>query len=378
MNLEKYNILKDKFIYSYQDKILNLRSIYEKKSSNISLEEFNRLNNLYREYIKEMIIQLDAIFKSIYSVDFCIALSGSLARHSNNIFSDIDINYLTTSNNYEITIEIEDKINYILQEVLKFRGKDKIHSMVVYLPLIDDKRISSIDNNEFLLNFTDGSVIVKCRDNAEQLMYETYNSTRSIYDVIDYFNNHDNEFIIKEWTYCFDFVSNKDYLELYKKYRLEYRKDNNMNIFINNLINNINRDSTYLDVSTEYIENARLKSIYKTTILFNFYELLAIFYRLDKNIDEFNLDSFYNKSTILSNELFDAFNEYLKTIQDLQLLLDKEGVDLSSHSNEILNINNINKYYRILTCRENILKDLNEKKKNLYNKCIISLRRNYK
>lgn len=375
MNLEKYNIIKDKFISSYRDKILGLREYYESKAYDIAIEEFNMLNKKYRDYIIEMINELGCIFKNIYNIDFCITLSGSLARNSNNLFSDIDINYLTTSHNYQDIIDIEDKINYILQEVLMFRGKDKLHSMVVYLPLIDKKKISAIDNNEYILNFPDGKIKVKCRENAEQLMYETYNSTRSIYDVIDYFNKYDNEFNINEWTYCFKFVFNEKYLKIYRKNRNEYRKNNNIDIFVKNLLNDIRRDDNYLDEDLPYIENALLKKIYKTTVLFNFYKLLAIVYRVDKKISKFNIDCFFNESNLLDKNLFNLFNEYLKCIQDLQLILDKKSIDLSSHSNAVLDINNINANYKKLTNRENILNDLNSKKKKLYHFCILILRR---
>ena len=375
MNLEKYNIIKDKFISSYRDKILGLREYYESKAYDIAIEEFNMLNKKYRDYIIEMINELGCIFKNIYNIDFCITLSGSLARNSNKLFSDIDINYLTTSSNYEDIIDVEDKINYILQEVLMFRGKDKLHSMVVYLPLIDKKKISAIDNNEYILNFPDGKIKVKCRENAEQLMYETYNSTRSIYDVIDYFNKYDNEFNINEWTYCFKFVFNEKYLKIYRKNRNEYRKNNNIDIFVKNLLNDIRRDDNYLDEDLPYIENALLKKIYKTTVLFNFYKLLAIVYRVDKKISKFNIDCFFNESNLLDKNLFNLFNEYLKCIQDLQLILDKKSIDLSSHSNAVLDINNINANYKKLTNRENILNDLNSKKKKLYHFCILILRR---
>ena len=375
MNLEKYNIIKDKFISSYRDKILGLREYYESKAYDIAIEEFNMLNKKYRDYIIEMINELGCIFKNIYNIDFCITLSGSLARNSNNLFSDIDINYLTTSSNYEDIIDVEDKINYILQEVLMFRGKDKLHSMVVYLPLIDKKKISAIDNNEYILNFPDGKIKVKCRENAEQLMYETYNSTRSIYDVIDYFNKYDNEFNINEWTYCFKFVFNEKYLKIYRKNRNEYRKNNNIDIFVKNLLNDIRRDDNYLDEDLPYIENALLKKIYKTTVLFNFYKLLAIVYRVDKKISKFNIDCFFNESNLLDKNLFNLFNEYLKCIQDLQLILDKKSIDLSSHSNAVLDINNINANYKKLTNRENILNDLNSKKKKLYHFCILIFRR---
>ena len=58
-------------------------------------------------------------------------------------------------------------------------------------------------------------------------------------------------------------------------------------------------------------------------------------------------------------------------------ILDKKNIDLSSHSNAIFDIHSINESYKVLTNRENILKDLNTKKKNLYDKCILILRRFY-
>ena len=193
--------------------------------------------------------------------------------------------------------------------------------------------------------------------------------------MVQYFNKHDNEFNINEWAYCFKFIFNKEYQKIYREHRNEYRKSNNINIFIDNLLNDIRRDDTYLDENTIHIENAYLKHIYKTTVLFNFYKLLAIFYRIDKNVSSFNIDYFFKESIMLDKHLFNLFNEYLKVIQDLQLILDKKDIDLSSHSNIIFNINNINEIYKVLTDRENILSDLNIKKKKLYDECIMILRR---
>ena len=102
---------------------------------------------------------------------------------------------------------------------------------------------------------------------------------------------------------------------------------------------------------------------------------MAIFYRIDKNVSSFNIGYFFKESIMLDKHLFNLFNEYLKVIQDLQLILDKKDIDLSSHSNIIFNINNINEIYKVLTDRENILSDLNIKKKKLYDECIMILRR---
>ena len=65
---------------------------------------------------------------------------------------------------------------------------------------------------------------------------------------------------------------------------------------------------------------------------------MAIFYRIDKNVSSFNIDYFFKESIMLDKHLFNLFNEYLKVIQDLQLILDKKDIDLSSHSIIIFNI----------------------------------------
>ena len=103
-------------------------------------------------------------------------------------------------------IDIEDKVNYILQNVLQFRGKDRIHSMVVYLPLVSNKKLDYMWKNKYPVRFIDGNIYNSCRSNAEKLMYETYNSTRSLYDVINYFNENDTISKLNEWAYCFKFV----------------------------------------------------------------------------------------------------------------------------------------------------------------------------
>lgn len=68
-----------------------------------------------------MIYELAIDFKNKYNIEFCIFLSGILARNSNNLFSDIDISYLTITKDYEEIIDLKDKMNYFLQNVLDFK-----------------------------------------------------------------------------------------------------------------------------------------------------------------------------------------------------------------------------------------------------------------
>lgn len=364
-----YEKIKLKYVKKYQDRILNLRTEYINSYNKITIERFKELNSIYRKYIIKMVKELADEFKKIYKIDFCITLSGSLGRNSNTLFSDVDINYLTCDNDYKNIIELEDKINFIIQEVLKFRGKDKIHSMVVYLPLISNKSVKLKNNTIYELIFDDGVINVPCRNNSNKLLYETYNSTRNINDVIKYFNSNDTKEYINEWTYCFKFIYSFKYKKMYEKKRRLCYDLSNIQKFKENLIDNINKNNIYLDFLIERIENCKLKKIYKTDVLFNFYKLLAIDFRMEKNIKEFTIDCFFLNSKRIDKRMFVCFYKYLNIIQNLQYILDLEKTDLSSHSSDILDLVEINKIYKCVFKKDNIIYDLNLYKKELYDMC---------
>lgn len=377
LTVEKFKKINDMFCLKYSNKIFLLRKKYLKLVPNITVDEFKKLNKLYRIYINDLVRDVIHELKKYYEIEFCAVLSGSLARHTNTLFSDIDINYLTLEENkdYSKIVELEDKINYILQNVLKFRGKDRIHSMVIFLPLISDKKPNFISENKYELKFTNGIIYVKCRDNAEKLMYETYNSTRNLYDVINYFNQNDNILELNEWSYCFEFIYNEQLHNIYNRERKLYRKHNNIKKQIIKLIEQINCDTNYLDCNCQKVTNANFKKMYKTTVLFNFYKMMAIFYRLDHNIKKFNLDDFYKNGLMLDKKVFYYFNKYLMIIQNIQYILNEKDLDLSSHNNDDININDINYLYKKIIGRDHLIKDLNRYKKKLYEMCILNLER---
>ena len=51
-------------------------------------------------------------------------LNGSLARGTNTFYSDIDINYFYSNDYFEKMINVEEEVNYILQTIMGYRGKD--------------------------------------------------------------------------------------------------------------------------------------------------------------------------------------------------------------------------------------------------------------
>ena len=373
MKIEEYYNILNKYNIKYNYKLKKIRKDYEKKCSNISIKLFKKYIKMYNSIIKCLIIELINEFLKKSEMEYYIFLSGSLARETNTLYSDIDINYLVTNEeNQNKIIDIEDKINYILKNILEFRGKDRIHSMVVYIPLISKKHLLSFENNKYPLSFINGVIYDQCRKNTEKLMFESYNSTRLLQDVLEYFNKFENEKSLNEWTYCFKLLTTNSNLNSYK--RDEYRNDKNINYFIKALNKNIIKDNFYLKSTDLYCKNCTLNKIYKSNVLNNVYQYLAIIYRIDSRITSFNIIEFENKCDIIERKFYELFYKYLLSIQNLQLILNKMNIDLSSHSYLRLDLSTINDYYYSLCGKLNIINDLNMQKKELYEFLLIKIK----
>lgn len=361
MSYDEYNVLLKKSKYKYKRKFDALKGYYENYNKEMTDKNFSKLCRKYRKLIIRLIREVSKNVLKYYDHEVIIMLSGSLARHSNNLFSDIDLNFLTNENDSQYIIELEDIIDNILCNVMEFRGRDKVHTMAVYLPLkFNDKTIKD------RIIFKEQTVMFNYRPNYETLMFENYNSTRNIDEIINYLNNNDTINNLNEWTSCFEIIYNKGNLKRkYKQNRKVCKSTINLIESIDNLLDRIEKIEKLI-INKRNIKNKDLKKIYKTDVLFNTYEMLAIVFRYDDNIKKFNLDEFAKKSKIIDKREIDKIYKHLRNIQNLQLILNKMELDLSSHSDELIDLNIVNEYYKSLTNKNDIMKDLEISKSNLY------------
>lgn len=281
---EKYNYKLDKC----KNDIIDCMKNYDKQ-----LFVTNMYN--YRKLIKELILDIINEFEEFRKIKCCILINGSLARGTNTLYSDIDINYFYDNKNFEQMINLEEKVNYILQTIMKYRGKDRIHSMVVYLPLIRNNKYEFINNNNYPIYFEDGIIYNKCRENAEELMFETFNSTREIDDLINYLNENDNENNINEWTNCLDLIYDNNLYQEYIKKRIISKNTKNIKNNINDILKSINEDNKYIDNKKNIINIKDLKYFYKILPLNNAYKILALYFRIDSKFKIINIKEFEEK-----------------------------------------------------------------------------------
>lgn len=369
MKLTQYKKILEKYEKKYNSKL----EICKKKLI-ACMNEYNKelfVTNMfnYRKIIKELIFDVINEFEEFKKIKCCILINGSLARGTNTLYSDIDINYFYDNKNFEKMINLEEKVNYILQTIMNYRGKDRIHSMVVYLPLIRNNKYESINNNNYPIYFDDGNIYNKCRENAEQLMYETYNSTREINDLINYLNENDNENHINEWTNCFELIYDNDLYEKFNKKRKVYKGNNNLYKNINDILISINKDNNYINTKEKKINIKDLKYFYKMLPLNNAYKVLALYFRLNPKFKTINIKDFEEKNIGIPQEFYDSFYKFLNLIQKLQYLLDKENMDLSYHSSQSILKNKLNNNYKKYFNSKCLIEDLNKSKYEFYEIC---------
>ncbi len=360
-------IIKYKKIYLPKIKKIKQKFIWSMKNYDKNILRSIMLD--YRNLIKKLILDVINEFEEFKKIKCCIMLNGSLARGTNTFYSDIDINYFYANDYFEKMINVEEKVNYILQTIMEYRGKDRIHSMVVYIPLIKDDDYKSIKDNKYPIYFDDGVIYNECRENAQELMYKTFNSTRSIYDLCDYLNLNDNTSCIKEWANCFELVYDNGLYDEFIENRKVCKNIDNISNLIYVIMKSINRDNHFIDDKVALIKIKELKNTYKMQVLHNVYELLALYFRLNENFKTINIFDYEEKNVGIKKEFYEVFYKYMDLIQKLQFILDNNGMDFSFHSTKEVTNEFLNQEYKKIFDSDNIIYDLNEEKKKLYKTC---------
>lgn len=110
--------------------------------------------------------------------------NGSFSRHSNIISSDLDLNIMYDDNLRSLLLPVELSINYILSKILKFKGCDRIHSIMVYTPLISNNCPKLIDNNKISYEFGRIYIIVGKIMNSYYLKHVTLREIIKHYSIM--------------------------------------------------------------------------------------------------------------------------------------------------------------------------------------------------
>jgi len=370
--LQEFNNLIEKQKKYYNQAMKEIYTRYEILFRSYKKSEMKELMNLHKNVILNILESILQEYKEFDKIKYMILSTGSLARNTNLLYSDIDFSFHYENKYKKDLLEVEDQIAFILSKSLSFRGRDRIHGITYYLPKISNQIPTSILENDHILHLKDQEFHYQCRENAYDTMINLLNSTRSVEDLQIYITSNYKE--CYDWTNCFALIKdNGEYNSFYKNiknYEKENLKRQDILKAIDKLIDKID-NSSYWDDVEEQIPIRELKIIFKNETLTNFYCLLAIIYRVAiiNNIDLNFIDLAYfdsieiTKQLKIESDLIDKSYYYLFLITRIQHMLNAFGLDLSSHSKKSLSVKNLDKKYKEMYNQDKFITFMNTEKK---------------
>lgn len=182
---------------------------FENKFGTLKIEYLNVLKNYNYKDMRNMMRKHNVLivntikkvlkhFPEFNEIKHLSLLTGSLARGTNLLYSDIDISIMYENKYREKYLKVEDLLSYMLTDIFSFRGRDRIHGITYYLPKVSNIMQDEIINNKYKLYFDDGKFEYKVRENAYDTMDTIWNASRSVDDLENYLINNQTTF--KEWA----------------------------------------------------------------------------------------------------------------------------------------------------------------------------------
>lgn len=290
----------------YQIKLTSL-----KNNNKQSLNYIKKHSELIKQIINDVLIQYNIINK--YHI--CVFLTGSFARNTNKLNSDIDLHFAYPQIYKEKIFKYEEIIYYIISSILNL-NRSNIHSMLV-------TRLNR-DNIDYLENILDqNELTVTLQSNKENISY-TYqsNTKRRIY--LQYGNNNTIEEIFKYLKYEIE-NNNKEWAHVFYVFTEKEIFEHNYNLLYQYEISILNKDR--IDNRINRIRN-------------KINEINELLTTIDKNnISEIKL--------VYQKKEFALINEYISYKRDLILLSNKEWKYINYYDNQIY-LNKDNNYKYIL------------------------------
>lgn len=283
-----------------------IKTFYEIEKNNTKEFEFSNQRKLITSHKKLLIDIINDVLK-IYNKELndlsVVFLSGSFARGTNKMSSDIDLHFFYKNDNYNYIYE--EIISYVISRIIN-KSRDCIDPTFIFNIQNENKIMitSKMDKNNL-------RVILKCKNKEIKYSYKNakkrrfylqYTNTRDIKQLFNYLNNEVNKHN-GEWCHCFEVIKGKNiFNKLYDKIYIQEQnlvnddyirnkittlketiKDNKKNI-TNNYISQYKKyyQSKTFDWIYEYISIIRFILIKENHIV-KYLNLLGIYDMIEEN-----------------------------------------------------------------------------------------------
>lgn len=374
LSANDYYKLKDsikKMQDKYSQKIINLYQMEKDNADKFSLSRQKKFILCHKKILINLINDVIKLYEDEFYNLEVLFLSGSFARCTNKMSSDIDLHFFYTTNEYNYVYE--EIVCYIISRVLG-KSRDCIDpTFILNLNQENKNNITkkmSFDKLKISLKFRKKMINYSYNEGKKRRFYIQYSNSRNINDLFQYLKvkvMQDNY----EWCHCFEIIKgNNKFNTLYNKLCMVEKSIINRSYILNRIILLIKKlQCLKLEVTDKSI--SQYKKNYQSKVFECIYEYISIIrfiliYKGD-SCEYINLLNIYSniKRKYFFNELiFKDIYEYMWHLEKFTLYCYERNINYGLHNFNIVNYNfdDINKSFKKI--KINIIFDL-ERMKNL-------------
>lgn len=341
---EKMQICIAQLNKKYDSKINMLYQI--EKNNTIEFNFDNQKDFILKH--KQLLIDIIKDVLKIYSEELkdsnVVFLSGSFARGTNKMSSDVDLHFFYNNPNYNYIYE--EIVSYIISRIIN-KSRDCIDPTFIF-NLEDKNKVmvtSKMDKNELkvVLKYRKKEVKYTYKSGKKRRFYLQYINSRNLNKLFDYLNcevNNDNY----EWCHCFEIIKGKSvFNEMYNNLYLNELKKINadyINIKINRLKNMINNNEINIIINSI----SQYKKNYQSKVFELIYEYVSIvrfiLIKENYNVKFLNLFDIYDindSKDIINRYIFMKIYEYMWSLEKLTVYCRENKINYGLHNSDIIN-----------------------------------------
>lgn len=326
----------------YARKIDNLRQLEKANMEEFDFPRQRRLIKKHRDLLIGIIQDVLAFYKDELESLSLVFLSGSVARGTNKLASDIDLHFFYKEGKYNYIYE--EVVCYIITRVIG-KTRDSIDPTFIFNIQMDNKRFITEKMTRGNLNIMLGSdeefVKYSYKEGKKRRFYLQYINRREVKLLFDYLKVE----LLKdnlEWVHCFEIVKGRElFEEFYEELYLKEVEQINKKFIVERKRKLRERlEKIRLDNSRKMI--SWVKRNYQSIVFEVIYEYVSIVrFRLIKENYEvkfLNLFDIYDiiKDDDLLEGVFKEIYRYMWTLEKLTIYCRDKGIDYGLHNDQII------------------------------------------
>lgn len=323
-----------------------IKKLYQTEKNYTKEFHFNNQRKFIISHKKLLINIINDVLK-IYNEELndlsVVFLSGSFARGTNKMSSDVDLHFFYKNDSYNYIYE--EIISYIISRVIN-KSRDCIDPTFIFNIQSENKTMitSKMDKSKLriILKYKNKEIKYSYKYGKKRRFYLQYTNTRDINKLFNYLNNEMNKYN-EEWCHCFEVIKGKNTFN--KLYDKMYIQEQNLvnNDYISNKINVLKE--TIKDSRKNIINKSisQYKSYYQSKTFEWLYEYISIirFILIKENhiVKYLNLIDIYDmieENSIINKNILIEIYKYMWNLEKLSVYCYENKINYGLHNDDVI------------------------------------------